>query len=110
MIKTFCDSCGEETDTRTIGIPSHLYSFAGKCGYIDKDLNPVTPRVQVLFYLSSALKELMKLQKYYEQPLMPMLTQKEDKASEFRTESGEWRSFSIPANPECLVSGFRKLP
>ena len=44
MKKTFCDACGSESSIKPMGIPCHLYSLRGQCGYVDQDMNRVSGR------------------------------------------------------------------
>jgi len=49
MVRYFCDICGKEKDQLiSCNIPCHLWSFRGKAGYVDNDLQPMSGRYDSL--------------------------------------------------------------
>jgi hypothetical protein len=51
MIKRYCDICGKEITNKTskkVEIPCHLWSFAGKSGYVDTEGIPVSGKYDAL--------------------------------------------------------------
>ena len=49
MKRYFCDSCGiEKKALNRVDVPCHLNSLAGKCGYVDEDMNSVSGRTETL--------------------------------------------------------------